>query len=77
MLGSFKDINWTDLEEAIPAFFASIFMGLAYSISYGIAFGFVAYVIVKVSKGLFKDIHPILWISTLLFIVNFVMLALI
>ncbi|WP_276605521.1 solute carrier family 23 protein, partial [Halomonas borealis] len=36
MLSSFKEINWSELSEAIPAFFASVFMGLGYSISYGI-----------------------------------------
>ena len=46
MLSSFSEIKWDDLEEAVPAFFASIFMGLAYSISYGIAFGFFAYIAV-------------------------------
>ena len=50
MLASFADINWSDLEEAVPAFFASIFMGLCYSISYGIAAGFIFYAIVKVVK---------------------------
>ncbi|MDO4377893.1 MAG: NCS2 family permease, partial [Erysipelotrichia bacterium] len=39
MLSAFKEIDWDDLAEAIPAFFAGIFMGLCYSISYGIAFG--------------------------------------
>lgn len=71
MLSSFKEINWGELEEAIPAFFAGIFMALAYSISNGIAAGFVFYCIVKVFKGKAREIHPILWISTLLFIVNF------
>lgn len=71
MLSSFKEINWGELEEAIPAFFAGIFMALAYSISNGIAAGFVFYCIVKVCKGKAREIHPILWISTLLFIVNF------
>ena len=46
----FKDINWTELDEAIPAFFAGIFMGLCYSISYGIAAGFIFYCIVKLVK---------------------------
>lgn len=77
MMASFKEIAWDDLDEAIPCFFTSIFMTLAYSISYGIAFGFISYLIVKITKGLFKDIHPILFVSTVLFIVNFVMLALI
>jgi adenine/guanine/hypoxanthine permease len=77
MMASFKEINWTDLEEAIPAFFASIFMGFAYSISYGIAAGFIFYCIIKICKRKAKEVHPILWVSTLLFILNFVVLAII
>lgn len=76
MLSSFKEIKWDDLEEAIPAFFASVFMGLCYSISYGIAAGFVSYCIIKVCKGKAKEIHPILWVSTGLFVLNFIILAL-
>jgi len=75
MLSSFKDINWVDLEEAVPAFFASIFMGLCYSISYGIAAGFIFYSIVKIIKGKTKEVSPILWFIDLLFILNFVILA--
>jgi len=76
MLAAFKDIQWTELEDAIPAFFAGIFMALCYSISYGIATGFIFYCIVKACKGKFKEIHPILLIATILFIVNFVIMAL-
>lgn len=75
MMSSFLEIKWDDLEEAIPAFFASIFMGLSYSISYGIAAGFIFYVIVKVAKGKTKEIHPVLWVSTGLFVLNFVIMA--
>lgn len=75
MLSSFADIKWTDLEEAIPAFFAGIFMALGYSISYGIATGFIFYCVIKCLKGEAKTIHPILWVCTILFILNFVMLA--
>ncbi|MDO5742679.1 NCS2 family permease [Vagococcus lutrae] len=75
MLASFKEINWSSLEEAVPAFFASIFMGLSFSISYGIAVGFIFYVLLKVVKGKAKEISPILWIVTGLFILNFVILA--
>ncbi|MDG4962331.1 NCS2 family permease [Lactococcus raffinolactis] len=77
MLGSFKDINWTDLEEAIPAFFASIFMGLAYSISYGIAAGFIFFAITKVASGKAKEVSPIIWVVNALFILNFIILAII
>ena len=76
MMSSFKDIDWSDLDEAIPAFFASVFMGLCYSISYGIAAGFIMYCIVKVCKGKVKEIHPILWVCTALFVLNFVLLSL-
>ena len=77
MLSAFKDIKWEDLSEAIPAFFAGIFMALCYSISYGIATGFIFYCIVKICKREAKDINPVLWISTLLFIFNFIILAII
>ena len=77
MLSAFKEIEWTEMSDAIPAFFAGIFMALCYSISYGIAAGFVFYCIVKIFKKQAKEIHPILWVSTALFILNFVLLALI
>lgn len=77
MMSSFKEINWGDLDEAIPAFFAGIFMALCYSISYGIAAGFIFYIIVKVCKGKIKEINPILWVCSGLFILNFVLLAII
>ncbi|MEO1770940.1 NCS2 family permease [Candidatus Enterococcus ferrettii] len=75
MMASFADINWLDLEEAVPAFFASIFMGLCYSISYGIAAGFIFYAIVKVVKGKANEVSPVLWVVNLLFILNFIILA--
>lgn len=76
MASSFKDIDWSDLDEAIPAFFASIFMALCYSISYGIAFGFIFYCIVRTCRGKIRQIHPILWVCTGLFVLNFILLAL-
>ncbi len=76
MTSSFKEINWEDLAEAIPAFFAGVFMALCYSISYGIAAGFIFYCIVKICKKQTKEVHPILWVCTFLFILNFVLLAL-
>ena len=41
MTSAFRDIRWEDFSEAVPAFFAGLFMALCYSISYGIAFGFI------------------------------------
>ena len=75
MMASFKEIDWNDFEEAVPAFFAGIFMALCYSISYGIAMGFIFYVIVKLCKGKAKEINPILWVCTAMFVLNFVLLT--
>ena len=75
MISSFIDIKWDDMTEAVPAFFAGIFMALCYSISYGIAFGFISYCLVKICTRKAKDIHPILWCATILFILNFILLA--
>lgn len=75
MLSSFRDIKWEDMEDAIPGFFAGIFMALCYSISYGIAAGFLFYCIIKTVKGKANEIHPILWVATILFVLNFVILA--
>lgn len=77
MMAAFKEIKWDDMDEAIPAFFAGVFMAFCYSISYGIATGFIFYCIVKLCKRQFKEVHPILIVSTLLFILNFIILAII
>jgi len=77
MLAAFKDIKWGDFSEAVPAFFAGVFMALCYSITYGIATAFIFYCITKICKKEIKEIHPILWVATVLFILNFVILAII
>ena len=46
-----KDIDWDDISEYAPAILAAIVMPLTYSIAYGIAIGFIAYVIIKAASG--------------------------
>ena len=77
MINALDDVDWDDIEESVPGFGAAIFMALCYSISYGIAAGFILFVLVKLVKGKAKEINPILWVSSLLFILNFVLLAMI
>lgn len=72
MSGAFADIEWTDLRNAIPAFFTVIMTVLSYSISNGLAFGFFTYIIVEVALGNWKKIHPIMYVSTLLFALSFI-----
>lgn len=58
MLSNFSEIHWTKLEEAIPAMFAGVFMALCYSISYGIAMGFISYCLIQYAIY-FKDLITI------------------
>lgn len=75
MSASFGDIEWTNFEKAVPAFFTVIMTVLTYSISNGIACGFIAYIIVEVSMKRGSKVHPIVYGSALLFILNFVITA--
>lgn len=75
MASSFADVNWRDLKDAIPAFFAAVLMALAYNISIGIAFGFIFYILVQVVTGNIKKVHPIIWGSSFLFLTYFVLMA--
>ncbi|WP_394404628.1 NCS2 family permease [Streptococcus sp. 20-1249] len=77
MVSSFLDVDWSNFEDALPAFFAAFFMSLCYSISYGIAAAFIFYCLVKIVKRQTKEIHPILWAATAMFILNFIILAII
>ena len=75
MASSLKEIEWGDISEAVPAFFASVFMAFSYSISYGIAGGFITYCLIKTCKGKAKEVHPVIWVVSLLFILDFIITA--
>ncbi|MYV05828.1 MULTISPECIES: solute carrier family 23 protein [Furfurilactobacillus] len=75
MMSSFNKIPWGDLEEAIPAFMTSLMMAFAYNITYGIAAGFIFYCLIKTVMGKAKTVHPLIWIVSLLFVINFTVLA--
>ncbi|WP_127849380.1 NCS2 family permease [Lacticaseibacillus hulanensis] len=77
MMSSFREINWNDMSEAIPAFMASVVMGLIYNISYGIAAGFIFYCLVKTATGKAKEVHPVLWVVSALFILDFAVMAIV
>ncbi|MGL4523171.1 MAG: NCS2 family permease [Bacilli bacterium] len=74
MVGALSNIKWNEFDEAAPAFFTIIMMPLAYSISTGIAVGFLFYGLVKVASGKAKEISPILWVMMLIFVFYFVTL---
>jgi AGZA family xanthine/uracil permease-like MFS transporter len=75
MAASFAEIKWEDFEEALPAFFTAVFMGFFYSITEGIAVGFIFFTLIKLVKGKFKELHPILLCATVLFLLNYILQA--
>jgi len=75
MAESFAGIKWTEFEDALPALMTVLVMAFAYNISYGIAAGFLFYILAKVFRGKAKEVHPIIYGATILFILNFVVLA--
>ncbi|GAA1362143.1 NCS2 family permease [Catellatospora chokoriensis] len=76
MMTAVRNIDWTDYEIGIPAFLTIVIMPFTYSISNGIGAGVITYVLIKASKGKLRDVHPLLWIVALLFVVYFAVGAL-
>ena len=71
MMTNVKDIEWSDPATAVPAFLTIAFMPLTYNISYGIAFGLIAYIFIKIFTGKIKEINAGTWIIGLLFTLMF------
>lgn len=71
MMGNVKNIDWSDASAAVPAFLTMAFMPLTYNISYGIAFGLIGYVFVKLFSGKVKEINVGTWVIAILFTVMF------
>ncbi|GLI83370.1 NCS2 family permease [Rossellomorea marisflavi] len=75
MVSAIGDIDWKKFEIAVPAFLTIIAMPLTYSIATGIAIGFVFYPITMIVKGRAKEIHPIMYLLFVIFILYFIFLA--
>ena len=71
MMSNVRSIDWSDPSVAVPAFLTISFMPLTYNISYGIAFGLISYVIIKLFSGKVKEVNVATWVITLLFAVMF------
>lgn len=67
MMASISKISWDELDEAFPAFLIILSMPLTSSIATGIALGFISYPLLKVVKGSWRDVHPLLYLFAVLF----------
>jgi AGZA family xanthine/uracil permease-like MFS transporter len=62
MMKEVRRIDFTNLEEAFPAFIIMVMIALSYSISTGLAFGFISFAIMKVLSGKSRDVKLTMWI---------------
>jgi len=66
MMKEVKKIDFGNLEEAFPAFIIMVMIALSYSISTGLAFGFISFTIIKVVSGKIRDVKPAMWVIAIL-----------
>ena len=71
MMQQVKNIDWDDLEIAIPAFLTIVLMPFTYSITAGIGAGFISYVLIKAVRGKAGEVHGLMWLVSALFVVYF------
>jgi len=74
MAANLAKIEWSDISESAPAFITAISMPLAYSISTGIALGFILYPLTKIIRGEAKKVHPIMYLLFVVFLLYFIFL---
>jgi adenine/guanine/hypoxanthine permease len=69
------EIEWDDITDAAPAVITAIAMPFTFSIAEGIAFGFIAYTVIKLVAGKVAEIHPAVGVLAVLFVVKYVVIG--
>ncbi len=72
MLSGLANIKWDDLTEAAPAVVTCLVMPFTYSIAEGIAFGFIAYPVIKLLSGRGRDVSASVWFMAVIFMIKFI-----
>jgi adenine/guanine/hypoxanthine permease len=75
MAESIARIQWSDFSDALPAFITMLATPLTFSIATGLSLGLISYTVVKIAAGKIREITPLIWILTVLFILRYVYLA--
>ena len=71
MMRIIREIPWDDFEESFPAFLTVLGIPLTYNISYGIGFGFISHVVIKLLHGKARQVHPLMYVVSAAFVVAF------
>ncbi|HLY62652.1 MAG TPA: NCS2 family permease [Terriglobia bacterium] len=75
MCQSVARIRWDDFTEAFPAFLTILATPLTFSVATGLSLGLISYTFIKVGSGKHREISPLIWILTLLFVLRYAYLA--
>lgn len=75
MITMIQRIEWDNFEEALPAFLTITSMTFTFSISKGIGFGFISYCIIKLAMGKWREVHPLMWIVSVIFLIYFIFVS--
>ena len=73
MMSSVKSIQWEDYTESLPAFLTIIIMPLTFSITEGIAFGFISFALLKLLSGRGKEVNALIYIFAALLALRYVL----
>lgn len=76
MMTSVRFVPWDRFDEAIPAFLTILTLPLTFNIAYGIGFGFISYVLIKLTRGRPGEAHPLMYVVAGMFVLAFLESAL-
>ena len=71
MISQIRNLTWDDMSLVIPAFLTIALMPFTYSITNGIGAGVISFVLLRVAVGRRREIHPLMWVVALMFLVYF------
>ena len=74
MMQQVSKIEWDNILEAIPAFICIFAMAFMYSISEGICFGIISYTVLNVASGKAKQVTPLMYVLTVVFILKYILI---
>jgi AGZA family xanthine/uracil permease-like MFS transporter len=71
MISGVRDVEWSDFSEALPVFLTIVVMPFTYSIANGIGAGFISWVVLRCATGRVREVHPLMWVVAVAFVLYF------
>jgi AGZA family xanthine/uracil permease-like MFS transporter len=75
MCGAVARVRWNDFSEAFPAFLTLVATPLTFSIATGLSLGMLSFTFIKLGTGKYKEISPLIWVLSVLFLIRYAFLG--